>query len=159
MTLSSGAISFVDINTELGLPAGGAISLNDTMVRQLANKAAGAISLSDLHGKTALNANFIATGSPVVEVGYDFPGGTISNTTYKGSIILRLADVARGSTFNLIFNSFVPVNFFRAITINGFTLLSSAATMWNQSGSTTTFYWAGEVNLQVNTTYQFLITD
>lgn len=55
MTLpASGAISFADINTELGYAPNAAITLNDTAVRNLAGKPSGVISLSDLYGKSAV---------------------------------------------------------------------------------------------------------
>lgn len=54
MTLpaSPNAISLSQVNVELGLSATATISLNDTNVRTLAGVASGAISLSNLHGKT-----------------------------------------------------------------------------------------------------------
>ena len=53
MTLpTSGTISLNDVRIELEKPSA-AISLNDTVVRTLAGKATGMISLADLYGKTA----------------------------------------------------------------------------------------------------------
>ena len=48
---SSGAISFSQINTELGLSSTAQISLNDSVVRTLFGKASGAITMSDGYGK------------------------------------------------------------------------------------------------------------
>ena len=47
---STGSISMSQVRTELGLS--GAISLNLAAVRTLAGKASGAISMSDLRGKS-----------------------------------------------------------------------------------------------------------
>lgn len=53
MTLqASGAISLSQVNTELGLSSTAAISLNDAAVRTLAGVASGAISMSNLYGKS-----------------------------------------------------------------------------------------------------------
>jgi hypothetical protein len=53
MTLpSSGKITLSDVNVELGRAADAPISLNDSVVRNLAGKSAGAIAMSDLYGKT-----------------------------------------------------------------------------------------------------------
>jgi hypothetical protein len=48
---SSGSISLSQVNVELGLSATAQISLNDTAVRTLFDKASGAISMSDGYGK------------------------------------------------------------------------------------------------------------
>lgn len=55
MTLpTSGAISLSQVNTELGLAANTAINLNQANVRSLAGVASGAISMSNLYGKSSL---------------------------------------------------------------------------------------------------------
>lgn len=54
MTLqSSGAISFANINTELGVASTTTRSLNDTVARTLAGVASGAISMSNFYGKSS----------------------------------------------------------------------------------------------------------
>lgn len=52
MLPSTGTISLDDVAAELGVESRG-INLNDSRVRTLANKSVGAISLDDLHGKSA----------------------------------------------------------------------------------------------------------
>lgn len=76
MTLqSSGAISLGDVNVELGRSSTANISLGETAVRTLAGVASGAISLSNLYGKS--NVSFspdggTSSGSPVVINANDF---------------------------------------------------------------------------------------
>jgi hypothetical protein len=53
MPLPTGSISLSQVNTELGLSSTTQISLNQANVRTLAGKASGAISMSDLWGKSA----------------------------------------------------------------------------------------------------------
>ena len=55
MTLpaSPNTITLAMVNTELGYASNAYITLNDSAVRTLAGKATGAISMSDLHGKSA----------------------------------------------------------------------------------------------------------
>ena len=48
---SPNAISLNQVNTELGLSATAAITLNDSAVRALAGVASGAISMNNLRGK------------------------------------------------------------------------------------------------------------
>lgn len=52
MALPTGTISMSDVNAELKRPATQTISLNDGQVRQLAGRPSGAISMSDLRGKS-----------------------------------------------------------------------------------------------------------
>lgn len=53
---SSGAISCSQINTELSFASNATISLGSTSVRNLAGVASGAISMSNLYGKSAVSA-------------------------------------------------------------------------------------------------------
>lgn len=69
---TSGNITLAQVNTELGNSSSAAISLNNTNVRNLANKPSGAISMTDLYGATwvVISANttnynlFTSLGSP-----------------------------------------------------------------------------------------------
>jgi len=84
MTLqASGAISFSDVNTELGLSSTSQISMNDTAVRTLFNQASGAISMTAGYGKsntstpgapTSVSAS--ATGSSSASVSFSAPSCT-----------------------------------------------------------------------------------
>lgn len=82
MTLqSSGAISFANINTELGVSSTTTRSLNDSASRTLAGVASGAISMSNFYGKS--NVTFTPTGgnsagSPTNLYNY---GATLSEVT------------------------------------------------------------------------------
>src|SRR5690606_17187083 len=49
---SSGVISLSQVNVELGKAATAAITMNDSAVRTLAGVSSGAISMSNLHGKS-----------------------------------------------------------------------------------------------------------
>lgn len=61
MTLPVGTISLSQVNVELGLSSTALISMNDTAVRALAGVASGAVSMSDLQGKSSAFAFTIST--------------------------------------------------------------------------------------------------
>jgi hypothetical protein len=94
---TSGPISLDDIRQELSIS--GEISLNNSEVRQLADKSSGAISLSDFYGKRAAAKNlkiFYASGSfivpddvteilAIVVGGGGGAGGSTSSSTQPGN--------------------------------------------------------------------------
>lgn len=76
MTLPVGTISLSDVNTELGYSSTALVSLNDSAVRSLANVPSGAISMSDLQGKSA---NFGATYSSNTTSGLNLRTWALAN--------------------------------------------------------------------------------
>lgn len=93
---SSGAISLSLVNTELGKSASAAISMNDAAVRSLAGKSSGAISMSDLRGKSNIQPPTITfvstTGSVFIDrtrheedknqtITWKLGGGAVATTT------------------------------------------------------------------------------
>lgn len=87
MTLqSSGAISLANVNTELGRSSTANISLGETAVRTLAGVASGAISLSNLYGKSNAPAvsfspdGGTSAGAAVALYDYASGGGVASVT-------------------------------------------------------------------------------
>ena len=84
MTLqSSGAISLSNVNVELGRSSTAQISLGETAVRNLAGVASGAISLSNLYGKSNVSFNpngGTSAGAPVALSDFEFYPDTASVT-------------------------------------------------------------------------------
>lgn len=84
MVLPTGAISFANLNTELQRSAGQSIGLNDSQVRQIANKASGAISMNDLRGKSYFR---VSGGSTFVSGdGSRLGAGSVTATTNLASV-------------------------------------------------------------------------
>jgi hypothetical protein len=74
MTLpASGAISLSQVSVELGRAATATTSLGETATRNMAGVASGAISMSNLHGKSAMSAVGVSDTANVSSVG---AGGT-----------------------------------------------------------------------------------
>lgn len=71
---ASGAISLSAVNTELGLSATAAITMNDAAVRSLFGKSSGAITMNDGYGKSN-SAAFIASG-------WQYPVYSMNGTTW-----------------------------------------------------------------------------
>lgn len=82
MTLPAGQISLGEVNTELGLSATATISLNDAAVRSLAGVPSGAISMSNLQGKSNNPFFFASLASDVY--GYDISIDSSGNI-YQGN--------------------------------------------------------------------------
>ena len=101
---STGELSFSAIRTELGLS--GAIDLNNASVRRLAGKASGAISFSDLRGKS--NAKPVKTVTASYDVNTDVDAtipAALGNTTPMSTTVATLSGVL-SCNFTLVFNKF-----------------------------------------------------
>lgn len=84
MVLPTGTISFADINVELGRPSNQAISINDSLVRGIADKSSGSISMNDLRGKSYLR---VTGGSTLVSgTGGRLGAGNVTATTTQATI-------------------------------------------------------------------------
>lgn len=104
MTLPVGAISLSDVNSELRLPATQVISLNDAAVRQLAGVSSGAISMSNLQGKSYV-ITIPSSGSITQYFGLSYSYGnpstlswTVAGTTFSFNI--SSATTYCGSTYS-----------------------------------------------------------
>jgi hypothetical protein len=71
---ASGAISLSAVNTELGLSATAAITMNDAAVRTLFGKSSGAITMNDGYGKSSI--------APLIAVGWQNPCHSTNGTTW-----------------------------------------------------------------------------
>ena len=113
---TSGAISFQQINVELGNTATATISLNDAAVRKLLGKASGTISMQDAYGKshtTYINTEartginiYTLMGSPTAVDNYVFDNraeiGAGSST-----FAVRTGVFPAGSTLTIINKSYI----------------------------------------------------
>ena len=70
MTTPSGQISLDDVNIELDIAPGTQINMDSAPVRGLAEVPTGAISMSDLQGKS--NAQFVAATGGTITTSGDF---------------------------------------------------------------------------------------
>jgi hypothetical protein len=96
MTLpASGAISMSQVNVELSRAWNAAISLDDVAVRDLAGVPSGAISMSQLHGKSA-SAPLSASASP----SYIFKGTPGSGVQNSGVITINPAGGTGSYTYS-----------------------------------------------------------
>lgn len=157
MTLpSSGAISLSAVNVELGRASTAAISLGETAVRNLAGIASGAISLSNLYGKSLVTGTTITvtegqydTGGkvPFVYAGYSASGsscayvlGSASPTIYKLVAIKGIWSVNSGSTsLDFAGNQTGNSSFLTSVTINGTSLGAVPAGSYNSNLNITTY--------------------
>jgi len=118
MTLqASGAISFSDINTELGLSSTSQISMNDAAVRTLFSQASGAISMTAGYGKS----NTSTPGAPT--------GVSASASTYSSASVSFSAPACNGH---------LTIDYYQAISSPGcFTATgTSPISVTGLSGST-----------------------
>lgn len=100
----TGTISLSDINAELGRVAGSAVSLGETPVRSLLNKAAGQVNLgvkSTLYGTSRATTTTYATAYYAVgEYWYTTSYTTTFNTTGSGTTAFADSRTTSVGTFN-----------------------------------------------------------
>lgn len=110
---SSGSISLSQVNVELKKSATAAISMGDSAVRALAKKTSGAISMSDLRGKSAevkytntvnrTQASIHALmGSPTAVTTYIFENTATISAASRGGWALQTGAFPAGSTLRII---------------------------------------------------------
>lgn len=86
MTITAPA-SFSKIRTELGIPSGTPLSMNDPACRTLAGKPTGAISLSDFVGKSAVTVTINGYMSPLtINQNTSRDRGTFTASVSSGTI-------------------------------------------------------------------------
>jgi len=167
MTLpASGSISLSQVASELSLSTTG-INLNNSSVRSLAGKASGAISLSDLRGKSATPTIHITAGnnSTGIHVGYMrilSSYGSADNTSILGQTVLGL-DWQSGSptTFTVYLSGIQAQNAFAWVNILGNTLNTSSLTSFFQvpnsdgNGARTMYIWNVGFTLVTGNNYTF----
>lgn len=94
MLPASGPLSLSQVNTELGLAANTQISLGQASVRTLAGVPSGAISFSNLHGKSSYVGGTQVTSADAgdgVLRGYKVGAyGSVTPTTIQGHVIWEL---------------------------------------------------------------------
>lgn len=131
MTLpTSGALSIGDVAAELGI--GLPLELGDSRVRALAGVASGAISLSDLYGKSASGTGGGGTGG----------GGTGTSTDFTASLA-DASDTAQGnytasSGYNAPVNLYMDVAGGQAPYSFAWSKLSGSGTITNVNAASTT---------------------
>jgi hypothetical protein len=160
MTLpSSGNITLAMVNVELGLPAGNPITLNDAAVRALAGVPSGAISMSDLWGKShawayTMNVGFTSAKS---FTSYGYLGGSygsMSSTVFgpTGGTINQLNWLSSTGLLYLGVTGSPPNSGWSSITVNGVNYsrasasFSSGQWMW---GVGNPFPSSGNINVTV----------
>jgi len=133
MTLpASGSISLSQVASELSLSTTG-INLNNSSVRSLAGKASGAVSLSDLRGKSATPTIHMTAGTGGTHKGYlntlGTTYGSVDNTSVLGQTVIGLdwAPPTTGpSAFAVYLSGLQAQNAFAWVNILGTTLNTSS---------------------------------
>ncbi len=159
---SSGAISFNNINVELGVAGTTSASLNQASYRTLAGVASGAISLSNFYGKSAAPAGTSVTvsypytfnpgGEPydeqtytVLSAQYNNPGFSINGVAVS-TIYMDYNYFNDTRTSEIALVGALPKNHFTSISGNGVTLYTASTSYYAQnSNNTTTWLWYGSL--------------
>ena len=149
MTLqSSGPISLGNVGSELGRTAGTATSLGETAVRNLAAVASGAITLSNLYGKSSVTftpAGGLSSASPVMLSDWT-AGGANASVTIQCSPSAVWSWTRTGSSAGSasVVNGGAAASIMFTLPNNGYTIRQ---TNWNISATAggITRYWSVEL--------------
>jgi hypothetical protein len=141
MTLpASGAISMSQVNAELARASNASTNLNETIVRKLAGKPSGAISMNDLHGKNGLRFD----GNLTV-----LPNATNDPATaWYGGIFGGLQQLSGAQNFLLIVVFDAAPNWSGNITVTNNT--TGASAVCTKTSSTTWALSNANPNIVVN---------
>jgi len=158
------------VNVELGKAATTTISLNDSVVRNLAGIQSGAISLFNLYGKSNStgSTHTLVAGTNGYGTGYVYPPfgliGSLSPDTFKGLTVVDLYTSAMGNGTNLYYLEFtilglVAQNFFTSILYAGTTVYSSSSTYYQYESLTVWSWTTSQIPLFNNgSSYQISIS-
>jgi hypothetical protein len=120
MTLpASGAISFSNINTELGFTSTAQISMNDANVRTLFGQASGAICMNTGHGKSNTSVPGVPTGVSASATGSSTASVSFSAPACTGHLSIDLYRVKSSP------GCFTATGASSPITVSGLTALTS----------------------------------
>ena len=164
---SSGAISFNNINVELGVSGTTSASLNQSSYRTLAGVASGAISMSNFYGKS--NGGSFSV-SMVWNYSYGYgdhpeettssytnyspnPGGSINGHALQGISVSYSWTYSAGISVVVLQENDLPRNTFTSITASGGATLytTNAGYQGNAAGGGTMWQWSGSPVLYVPT--------
>lgn len=140
---SSGSVSMSTVNTELGLTSTASITLNDTLVRRLAQKSSGAVSLNDCRGKkyASITSGYLVKyyiGADDYYYGYGKNLGLDSDITFgsfnpdtplnvngkllRGVYATKPSDTPNVSTVFVVFDTYdVPDSVWETVTVTSST--------------------------------------
>lgn len=140
MTLPTGQISASNLLSELGRAAGAQVTLNETAVRNLAAKASGQISYSDLRGKAVTPSVTIANPGPGNGNTYSavIDGGAEVKVTYGTDGSWTVTNTADGTTTGAwAFPQTVGIgaNYYLKITPLTGSLTTNQASTWVSLGT------------------------
>jgi hypothetical protein len=134
MTLpASGAISFNNVATELGIGQSG-FSISSPIARDLAGIPTGVIRLSNFYGKT--RRSMTAGRAQIINdeyIGYETGGaniGSINNVNFIGRTIIALYNHVNLASIIMVLSGTGSSNAFPKLVIDGKTYLTSAATFY-----------------------------
>jgi hypothetical protein len=141
MTLpASGAISMSQVNAELARASNASTNLNEAVVRALAGKRSGAISMNDLHGKNGLrfDGNLTMSGGPLV--GTNDPSAAWYGGLFAGMV---QQSPAQGGLLTVAFDS--APNWSGNVTVTNNT--TGASAVCTKANSTTWQLAAANTNI------------